>query len=80
MKSYLLLWDIYLAESIGDPVDEDEIKALKETFSKLGRFTDGNACQIALQEMNRLSILEGVAQRFEGLRLLMLQCLESLIE
>lgn len=80
VKSYLLLWDIYLAESIGDPVDEDEVTALKETFSKLGRFTDGNACQIALQEMNRLSILEGVAPRFEGLRLLMLQCMESLIE
>jgi hypothetical protein len=80
VKSYLLLWDIYLAESIGDPVDEDEIKALKETFSRLSRFTDSDASQIALQEMDRLSILDGVAPRFEGLRLLMLQCMESLIE
>ncbi len=58
----------------------EEVKALKETFQRLGRFTDSNACQVALQEMDRLGILEGVAPRFEGLRLLMLQCLESLLE
>ena len=80
VKSYLLLWDIYLAESIGGQVDVEEVKALKETFQRLGRFTDSNACQVALQEMDRLGILEGVAPRFEGLRLLMLQCLESLLE
>jgi hypothetical protein len=80
VKSYLLLWDLYLAESIGGPVDVEEIKALKETFSKLSQFTDGEACQIALQEMERLGILEGVAPRFERLRLLMLQCMESLVE
>ena len=78
VKSYLLLWDLYLAEIIGDPVDVEEVKALKETFSKLSRFTDD--CQVALQEMDGLSFLEGVAPRFEGLRLLMLQCMESLIE
>lgn len=80
VKSYLLLWDLYLAESIGDTVDVEEVKALKETFQRLGRFTDSNACQVALQEMDRLGILEGIAPRFEGLRLLMLQCLESLLE
>ena len=80
VKSYILLWDIYLAESIGDLVDMEEIKALKETFSKLSRFTDSNACQVALQEMDRLDIRGGDAPRFEGLRLLMLRCMESLIE
>ena len=80
VKSYLLLWDLYLAESIGGPVDVEEIKTLKETFQRLGRFTDSNACRVALQEMDRLDILEGIAPRFEGLRLLMLQCMESLIE
>ena len=80
VKSYLLLWDLYLAESIGVSVDVEEIKALKETFQRLDRFTDSNACQVALQAMDRLGILEGVAPRFEGLRLLMLQCMESLIE
>jgi len=80
VKSYLLLWDLYLVESIGGPIDVEEVKALKETFRRLGRFTDSGTCQVALQEMDRLGILEGVAPRFEGLRLLMLQCVESLIE
>ena len=80
VKSYILLWDLYLAESIGSSDDVEEIKALKETFRRLGRFTDSNACQVALQEIDRLGILEGVAPSFEGLRLLMLQCMESLIE
>ena len=80
VKSYLLLWDLYLAESIGVPVDVEEVKALKETFRRLGRFTDSDVCQVALQEMDSLGFLEGVAPRFEGLRLLMLQCMESLIE
>jgi hypothetical protein len=80
VKSYLLLWDLYLAESIGDPVDVEEVEALKETFSKLSRFTDSDACQVALQEMDGMGTLEGVAPRFEGLRLRMLQCIESLIE
>ena len=80
VKSYLLLWDLYLAESLGGPVDVEEVKALKETFRRLGSFTDSNVCQVALQEMEGLGILEGVAPRFERLRLLMLQCMESLIE
>ncbi len=80
VKSYLLLWDLYLAEIIGDPVDVEEVKALKETFSKLSLFTDSDSSQVALQEMDGLGILEGVAPRFEGLRLRMLQCMESLIE
>jgi hypothetical protein len=80
VKSYLLLWDLYLAEIIGDPVDVVEVKALKETFTNLSRFTDSDACQVALQEMNGLSFTEGVAPRFEGLRLRMLRCMESLIE
>ena len=80
VKSYLLLWDLYLAEIIGDPVDVKEVKALKETFSKLSLFTDSDASQVALQEMDGLGILEGVAPSFEGLRLRMLQCMESLIE
>jgi len=80
VKSYLLLWDLYLVESIGGPVDVEEVKALKATFRRLGRFTESGTCQVALQEMERLGILEGVAPRFEGLRLLMLQCVESLIE
>ena len=80
VKSYLLLWDLYLAESIGEPGDVEEIKALKETFRRLGRFTDSDACRVAVQEMDGLSILEGVAPGFEGLRLRMLQCMESLIE
>jgi hypothetical protein len=80
VKSYLLLWDLYLAESLGGPVDVEEVKALKETFRRLGSFTDSNVCRVALQEMEGLGILEGVAPRFERLRLLMLQCMESLIE
>ena len=80
VKSYILLWDIYLTESIGDPVDEDEFKVLKETFQGLGRFSETDASQAALQEMARLSIQDGVAPHFERLRLLMLQSMESLIE
>jgi hypothetical protein len=80
VKSYLLLWDLYLAEIIGGPVDVEEVKVLKETFRRLGSFTDSDVCRVALQEMEGLGILEGVAPRFERLRLLMLQCMESLIE
>lgn len=80
VKSYLMLWDLFLAESIGGPVDVEEIKALKETFRRLSPFTDSNVYQVALQEMDGPSILEGVAPRFERLRLLMLQCMETLIE
>jgi hypothetical protein len=80
VKSYILLWDIYLAEGIGDPVDEDELKALMETFHGLGRFSETDASQAALQEMDRLNIPDGVAAHFERLRLLILQSMESLIE
>jgi len=80
VKSYLLLWDIYLTESIGDPIDAEELKTLKATFQGLSRFSESDACQAALQEIERLNILDGVAPHFERLRLLMLQCMESLIE
>ncbi len=80
VKSYLLLWDIYLSESIGGQVDVEEVKALEETFRRLGQFTESGTVQLTLQEMDGLGVLEGVAPRFERLRLLMLQCLESLIE
>ena len=80
VKSYIMLWDMYLAERIGDPVDEDELKVLKETFHGLNRFTESDASQAALQEMNRLGVPDGVAPHFERLRLLMLQSMESLIE
>ena len=80
VKSYLLLWDLFLAESTGESVDVEEVKALKETFRRLGRFTDSDACRVALQEMDGLDFLEGVAPRFKGLRLRMLQSIEGLIE
>ena len=80
VKSYILLWDMYLAERIGDPVDEDELKVLMETFHGLGRFSETDASQAALQEMDRLNIPDGVAAHFERLRLLILRSMESLIE
>ena len=80
VKSYLLLWDIYLGESIGAPVDEDEVKELKETFSRLSRFTESKTYLVALQEIDRLGAPEGIVPHIERIRLLMLQCLESLVE
>jgi hypothetical protein len=80
VKSYLLLWDMYLGESIRAPVDEDEVKELKETFSKLSQFTGSKACLVALQEIDRIRAPEGIAPHIEGIKLLMLQCLESLVE
>jgi hypothetical protein len=80
VKSYLLLWDIYRAESKGDPGDEDKLKTLKETFHGLSRFTESDAAQAAVQEMDRLNIQDGVAPHFKRLRQLILQSMESLIE
>jgi hypothetical protein len=80
VKSYLLLWDIYLGESMGAPVDEDEDKELKETFSRLNQFTESKECLVALQEIDRIRAPEGISPHIEGIRILMLQCLESLVE
>jgi hypothetical protein len=80
VKSYLLLWDIYLGESMGAPVDEDEVKELKETFSRLSQFTESKVCLVALQEIDRVRAPEGIAPHIEGIRILILQCLESLVE
>jgi len=80
VKSNLLLWDIYLGESMGAPVDEDEVKELKETFSRLSRFTENKAYPMALQEIERIRAPEGIAPHIEGIKLLMIQCLESLVE
>ena len=80
VKSYILLWDMYLRERIGTPVDENEVKELKETFSKLSRFTRSKACLVALQGIDRIRAPEGIAPHIEGIKLLMLQCLESLVE
>jgi hypothetical protein len=80
VKSYLLLWDIYLGESMGAPVDEDEVKELKETFSRLNQFTESKECLVALQEIDRIRAPEGISPHIEGIRILMLQCLESLVE
>jgi len=80
IKSYILLWDMYLGETLGEPVDEEELKILKTTFSTVGRITSNATTLVALQEMERLSIHSGVGPHFDGLRLLIHQCLESLTE
>jgi hypothetical protein len=80
VKSYLLLWNIYLGESMGAPVDEDEVIELKEMFSKLSRFSKSKACHTALQEIDRISVPEGIAPHIKCIKLLMLQCLESIVE
>jgi hypothetical protein len=80
IKSYILLWDMYLGEILGDPVDEEELNILKTTFSELGRNTSNATTLIALQEVERLSREDGVGQYFDGLRLRIHQCLESLAE
>ncbi|MBQ03812.1 hypothetical protein CL673_03760 [Candidatus Bathyarchaeota archaeon] len=80
VKSFILLWDLYLTESVEGQVDVETVKAFVKTFKRLGQSIHSSPIQLALKEMEILSFPENIVSCFKSLRQLILQSLENLIK
>lgn len=80
VKTYLLLWDLYLGEHLDGSVDEEEIEDLVSALRTLEERIIKPECKEELRGLRSWELLDGVIPRFEGMRLLILRCLESLVE
>ncbi|UCH57152.1 MAG: hypothetical protein JSV18_07420 [Candidatus Bathyarchaeota archaeon] len=80
VKSYLLLWDLILGERLGDRVDEEEIGELLRYLDKLEGHVESERCRQHLQLVKSLDLLDEFGAHFNRIRLLLLECLNSLVE
>jgi len=80
VKAYLILWDLYLGEHLDGSVDEEEIEDLVSAIKTLEEGIAEPECKEELRDLRSWELLDGVTPRFEGMRLLILRCLESLVE
>jgi len=80
VKAYLILWDLYLGEHLDGSVDEEEIEDLVAAVRALEEGIAEPECKEELRGLRSWELLDGVTPRFEGMRLLILRCLESLVE
>jgi hypothetical protein len=80
IKSYLLLWDLRMGDRLGDVVDEEELDKFMTYLSRLeGHMISGHCIQ-GLNRVKSLYLLDGISPHFDRIRLLLHQCLNSLIE
>ena len=80
VKSYLLLWDMYLGEHLGDVADEEELDRFMHYMDRLGDHAASGLCGKGLSGVRNLRLLDGIGPHFNRIRLLTHQCLNSLIE
>jgi hypothetical protein len=80
VKSYLLLWDMRLGERLGDVVDEEELDKFMTYISRLEGHVVSGHCIQGLSRVKSLYLLDGISPHFNRIRLLLHQCLNSLIE
>ena len=79
VKSYMLLWEIYVMEILGKSVEEEKLKILKSTFSSLNRIVPNKITFLTMSEIQELSPRNGVAHQFDRLKFLIQQSLHSLV-
>jgi hypothetical protein len=80
VKSHLLLWDMRMGERLGDVVDEEELDKFMTYFSRLEGYVVSEYCIEGLNWVKSLHLLEGISPHFDRIKLLLHQCLNSLIE
>ena len=80
VKSYLLLWDMNLGEYLGEAVEEEELDKFMTYLDRLEGHVVSGHCIEGLNRVKSLYLLDGVSPHFDRIRLLLHQCLNSLIE
>ena len=80
VKSYLLLWDMRMGEHLGDIVDDEELETFMTYISRLEGHVVSVHCIQGLNNIRSLYLKDGIGPHFDRIRLLLHQCLNSLIE
>ncbi len=80
VKPYLLMWDMRLGEHLGGSVEEEELDRFMDYIDRLGGHVASGLCSQGLASVKNLGLLDGISPHFNRIRLLIHQCLNSLIE
>jgi len=80
VKSYLLLWDLRMGDRLGDIVDEEELDKFMTYINRLEGHLVSDHCIQGLNRIRSLYLLDGISPHFDRIRLLLHQCLNSLVE
>jgi hypothetical protein len=80
VKPYLLMWNMRLGEHLEGSVEDEELDRFMDHIDRLGGHVASGLCSQGLASLKKLGLLEGIGPHFDRIRLLIHQCLNSLIE
>jgi hypothetical protein len=80
VKPYLLMWDMRMGEHLGGSIEDGELDRFMDRIDRLGGHVALGQCSQGLASVKNLNLLEGIGPHFDRIRLLIHQCLNSLIE